>query len=72
MSETTKFQSVRVHPDFVRRDAVVNDRLVQASKDVTESLSLGNPNSYGVGYDTGYRDGLRRALYIFRGLDDDE
>lgn len=65
-------QSMLNNPEFIRRDAEVDDALVMASEDMKESLSCGDPNSYGVGYDTGFRDGLRRALRIFRGLYDDD
>lgn len=49
-------------------DEEVDDLLRQASEEAAESHDIA-PNSYGAGYDAGYRDALRRALCIVRDLD---
>lgn len=52
-------------------DGDMQEALDHAEEDVREAAGLA-PNSYGAGYDTGYRDAMRRALCILRRLDDDE
>jgi hypothetical protein len=52
-------------------DAELAERLQNASEDADESHAE-DCNSYGAGYDAGYRDALKRALCIVRGLDSDD
>lgn len=63
--------SARAKTTIEAADAAIAERLEDARRDADESHRAAM-NSYGAGYDAGYRDALKRALCIVRGLDDED
>lgn len=47
----------------------LDDALVQAEQDMKDSHKL-SPNSYGAGYDCGWRDALKTVLNTINGEED--